>query len=234
MVAKVLVVLTSQDKIPANGHPTGWFLPEFAHPWEVLHKKVDLTIVSPNGGEAPLDPGSVKMFESDPVSINFLKEQEDLWKNTHKLSDFLSRVNEFDAIFYVGGHGPMYDLHYDHASLALIQAFSAAKKPVSAVCHGPTVFIKAVAKSGQPLLSNAVVTGFSNIEEDQSGMTSVMPYMLEDELNRVTGGRYVNADQPWSEKVVVSRTVDGATLITGQNPASAVGVGKEILKALGV
>ncbi|GLI82244.1 hypothetical protein PoHVEF18_010669 [Penicillium ochrochloron] len=234
MAPKVLVVLTSQDKIPANGHPTGWFLPEFAHPWEVLHQKVGLVIASPNGGEAPLDPGSIKMFEEDPVSTKFLKEQQSLWKNTIKLADALPRVSEFDALFYVGGHGPMYDLHYDPTSLALIQAFSAAKKPVSAVCHGPTVFLKATAESGEPLLSNATVTGFSNVEEDQAGMTSVMPYLLEDELNKVSGGGYVKADEPWAEKVVVSKTVDGAILITGQNPASGTAVGKEILVALGL
>ncbi|KAK1139232.1 hypothetical protein N8T08_001162 [Aspergillus melleus] len=235
MAPKVLVVLTSQDKIPANGHPTGWFLPEFAHPWDELQGKVDMVIASPNGGEAPLDPGSVKMFESDPVSTKFLKEQESLWKKTEKLSDLKDRVGEFDAIFYVGGHGPMYDLHYDANSLGLIQSFAAAKKPVAAVCHGPTVFVRAVTPDGTPLLSGATVTGFSNVEEDQAGMTPVMPYMLEDELKRVTGGGFVKADEPWGEKVVVSQTAGtGATLITGQNPASAAGVGKAILQALGL
>lgn len=129
----------------------------------------------------------------------------------------------------------MYDLHYDATSLGLIQSFAAAKKPVSAVCHGPTVFVRAVTPDGIPLLSKATVTGFSNLEEDQVGMTPVMPYMLEDELNRVTGGGFVKAADPWGEKVVVSQTAGtGATLITGQNPASAAGVGKEILKALGL
>lgn len=129
----------------------------------------------------------------------------------------------------------MYDLHYDPTSLALIQAFSEAKKPVSAVCHGPTVFLRATSASGQPLLSSATVTGFSNVEEDQAGLTSVMPYLLEDELQRATSGHFVKADQPWGEKVVVSKTAgNGAVLITGQNPASAQGVGKEILKALGI
>lgn len=129
----------------------------------------------------------------------------------------------------------MYDLHYDPTSLALIQSFAEAKKPVSAVCHGPTVFLRATSASGQPLLTNATVTGFSNVEEDQAGLSSVMPYMLEDELNRATSGQYVKADQPWGEKVVISKAAgSGAVLITGQNPASASGVGKEILKALGI
>ncbi|KAL4892028.1 class I glutamine amidotransferase-like protein [Aspergillus ambiguus] len=234
MAPKVLVVLTSFDKLP-NGHPTGWYLPEFAHPWEVLHEKAELVIASPKGGEAPLDPGSVKMFEGDPVSTKFLNEQQALWKNTHKLSDFVSRVSEFDALFYVGGHGPMFDLHSDPDSLALIQSFASAKKPVSAVCHGPTVFLNATTPSGEPLITGASVTGFSNTEEDQVNLSSLMPYMLETELNKVSGGGYVKADQPWGEKVVVSKTAGtGAPLITGQNPASATGVGKAILQALGL
>ncbi|RAH72937.1 type 1 glutamine amidotransferase domain-containing protein [Aspergillus aculeatinus CBS 121060] len=235
MAPKVLVVLTSQDHLPANNHPTGWYLPEFAHPWEVLHEKAELVIASPKGGKAPLDPSSVKMFESDPSSTKFLKEQEALWTNTVKLSDVASKVSEFDAIFYVGGHGPMYDLHGDKTSLALIQEFAAAKKPVAAVCHGPAVLINATTPSGEPLLAGAEVTGFSNTEEDQVGLSPIMPFMLETELNRVSGGKYVKADEPWGEKVVVSQVAGlGGAVITGQNPASATGVGKAILNALGL
>lgn len=129
----------------------------------------------------------------------------------------------------------MFDLHSDPNSLVLIQEFSEAKKPIAAVCHGPAVFLKAKSTSGEPFLSTASVTGFSNTEEDQAAMSSVMPFMLEDELTRVSGGRYVKASQPWGEKVVVSKAAgSGATLITGQNPASAAGVAKEILQALGL
>lgn len=127
----------------------------------------------------------------------------------------------------------MYDLVSDRTSINLINAFAEAKKPVSAVCHGPVVFAN-VKSSGKPLLSGTTVTGFSNAEEDQVQLSSLMPFMLEDRLNEVSGGGYVKADQPWGEKVVVSKTAGGATLITGQNPSSAAGVGKEILKALGV
>ena len=127
----------------------------------------------------------------------------------------------------------MFDLVKDKTSIDLINAFTEAKKPVSAVCHGPAVFAN-VKSSGKPLLSGATVTGFSNAEEDQVQLSSLMPFMLEDRLNEVSGGGYVKADQPWGEKVVVSKTAGGATLITGQNPASAAGVGQEILKALGV
>lgn len=129
----------------------------------------------------------------------------------------------------------MFDLTEDPTSLALIQTFASAKKPIAAVCHGPCVFLNATTPSGTPLLSGAEVTGFSNTEEDQAQLSAAMPFMLETELGRVSGGKYVKADQPWGEKVVVSRTAGiGGVLITGQNPASATGVGEEILKALGV
>ncbi|KXG46062.1 ThiJ/PfpI [Penicillium griseofulvum] len=235
MTPKVLVVLTSHDKIDATGKPTGWYLPEFAHPHEVLHKQVSLTIASPKGGEAPLDPSSVKMSESDPVAQKFLKEQKALWSNTHKLADMLPRAGEFDAIFYVGGHGPMFDLTTDPISLALIQTFAAANKPVAAVCHAPCVLLNATAPSGVPLISGVSVTGFSNAEEDAVGLSSAMPFMLETELGRVTGGKYVKAAEAWGEMVVVGKAAGtGSTIITGQNPGSASGVGKAILKALGL
>ncbi|KAL3473227.1 class I glutamine amidotransferase-like protein [Aspergillus californicus] len=235
MAPKILIVLSSFDKIAANNHPTGWFLlqPEFAHPWEVLHDKAELVIASPKGGAAPLDPSSVKMFENDPVSAKFLKEQEALWKNTKKLSDV--KESDFDAIFYVGGHGPMFDLTEDKTSIALIQSFAVAKKPVSAVCHGPCVFLNVTTPSGKPIVTGAQVTGFSNVEEDQVQLSHLMPFMLEDELVKKSGGNYVKADQPWGEKVVVSKVAElGGTLITGQNPASATGVGQALLKALGI
>ncbi|KAJ6143081.1 hypothetical protein N7471_002534 [Penicillium samsonianum] len=235
MAPNVLVVLTSYGKFAATGNPTGWFLPEFAHPWEVLHKKVSLTVASPKGGEAPLDPASLKMSESDPVSQTFFKEQKELWTNTHKLSEILPRVAEFDAIFYVGGHGPMFDLTEDPDSVALIEALAAANKPVAAVCHGPCVLLNAKAPSGVPLISGVTVTGLTNEEEDATGLSSLMPFMLETELRRATGGNYVKAAETWGESVVVSKAAGtGSILITGQNPASAAGVGKEILKALGL
>ena len=129
----------------------------------------------------------------------------------------------------------MFDLVNDETSLALIRDFAAAKKPITAVCHGPVAFLKATDSAGKPLLSSATVTSFSNTEEEQAGKMAVMPFALQTELDRVTGGGYVKAEQPWGEKVVVSKTATyGGTLITGQNPASATGVGKAILQALGL
>ncbi|KAJ5220288.1 ThiJ/PfpI family protein [Penicillium chermesinum] len=232
MAPKVLIVLTSADEFPGVGK-TGWYLPEFAHPWEVLHSKTELTIASPKGGAAPLDQGSVEMFKSDPVSQKFLAEQKSLWENTVKLSDV--NAGDFDAIFYVGGHGPLFDLTDNATSLSLIQAFAAAKKPVSAVCHGPTVFLKATTPDGKPLIAGASVTGFSNVEEEQVGLLSKVPFELETELQRVSDGGYVKAAEPWAEKVVVSKTNGiGGPLITGQNPNSGSGVAKAILEALGI
>ncbi|KAJ5197912.1 ThiJ/PfpI family protein [Penicillium cinerascens] len=233
MSPKVLVVLTSANEIPSIQKPTGWYLPEFAHPYHVLHNKVSLTIASPKGGEAPLDPSSVEMFK-DETSVNFLNSQKALWKNTEKLSDMIPRVGEFDAIFYVGGHGPMFDLTEDPNSIKLIETFAAAKKPVSAVCHGPCVLLNPKGPSGKPLIAGAEVTGFSNVEEDQAQLSSAMPFMLETELAKVSGGHYVKAAEPWGEKVVVAKTEVGGPLITGQNPASATGVGEALLKALGL
>ena len=129
----------------------------------------------------------------------------------------------------------MFDLVSDPVSLSLIQTFASAKKPVSAVCHGPIVFVNATTPSGESLLRDATVTGFSNVEEDQAQMTPAMPFLLEDRLKAISGAKYVKADQPWGEKVVVDKTYQlGGPLITGQNPASATGVGKALLQALGL
>jgi putative intracellular protease/amidase len=129
----------------------------------------------------------------------------------------------------------MFDLTTDPNSLALIQAFAAAKKPVAAVCHGPCVLLNAKAPSGEALISGVSVTGFSNEEEDAVQLSSFMPFMLETELGRVSGGKYVKAAEAWGEKVVVDKApATGSVIITGQNPNSAAGVGKAILEALGL
>ncbi|KAJ5673723.1 hypothetical protein N7507_002850 [Penicillium longicatenatum] len=231
MAPKVLVVLTSQAMIPANSHPSGWYLPEFAHPFYILNGKVDLTVTSPKGGEAPLAPDSIKLSQHDALSMKFLKEQTPLWSNTVKLREIIPRADEFCALFYVGGHGPMFDLTNDADSIALIERFVAAQKPIASVCHGPAVLLKAKTPSGQSIIDRVRVTGLSNAEEDAVGTTSVMPFLLESELDRISG-KYVKT-KPFSENVVVSRSAgNGSLIITGQNPASAAAVGEEILKAL--
>lgn len=129
----------------------------------------------------------------------------------------------------------MFDLTTDKISIALIQTFANARKPVAAVCHGPCVFLNVTTPSGKPIVADAEVTGFSNTEEDQANLSQVMPFMLEDELQKKSGGKYVKADQPWGEKVVVAKVAElGGPLITGQNPASATGVGEALVEALGL
>ncbi|MCJ1371438.1 hypothetical protein MMC20_002654 [Loxospora ochrophaea] len=228
---KVLFVLTSQSKIDSTGKPTGWYLPEFAHPYQVLAPHADITVASPAGGEAPLDPASVEMFKSDTSSVDFLNSKQALWKNTEKLEDFVGRAGEFAALIYVGGHGPMFDLAHSPASHALISAFASSPSSpiISAVCHGPAALAYAKLSSGAYLIANAPITGFSNAEEDTVGMTQAMPFSLEDALNENSGGKYEKAADAWGEKVVVAM---GGKLITGQNPASARAMGERVLEGI--
>ncbi|PMD62063.1 putative chaperone protein HSP31 [Hyaloscypha bicolor E] len=225
MAPKVLFVLTSHDKMGDTGKPTGWYLPEFAHPYEVLADHVQVVVASPNGGAAPLDPSSVEAFKGDASATKFLNTKEALWKNTHKLSEFIGHANDYEAIFFVGGHGPMFDLAKDETSHKLINEFWAHNKIVSAVCHGPAALAYVKLPSGQYLLSGQSVTGFSNAEEDQVGLSAAMPFMLEDQLNTASGGKFVKAAEAWGAKVVVS---GGGRIITGQNPSSSGPLGQAI------
>ncbi|KAH8900159.1 DJ-1/PfpI family protein [Thozetella sp. PMI_491] len=228
MAKKILVVLTSHDKLGETGKPTGWYLPEFSHAYDVfVAAGYDVDVASPAGGVAPLDPSSVEAFKSDPSSVAFLKDKTALWEQTAKLSSFLGRASEYEAVFYPGGHGPMWDLADDADSQQLINEFWAQGKVVSAVCHGPAVLVNVKLPGGESLIAGKGVTGFSNVEEEQVGLLQAMPFPLETRLNEVSGGRYVKADEPWGEKVVV----DGK-LITGQNPSSAKAIGEAIVKAL--
>ncbi|KAJ4351601.1 uncharacterized protein N0V89_006944 [Didymosphaeria variabile] len=228
MAPKILFVLTSHNKLGSLDKPTGWYLPELAHPYHVLSKKAEITVASPKGGEAPLDPASVEAAKDD-VSVNFHKNNEAVWKNTQKLESFVGKAGDFDAIFYVGGHGPMFDLVDNPTSQQLIREFWEAGKVVSAVCHGPAVFYDAKLSDGSLLVAGKEVTAFTNTEEEQVGLTKAVPFLPEDALQKASGGKFVKAAEPWGEKVVVS-----GRLITGQNPASATGVGEAIAKALGV
>ncbi|CZT45022.1 related to NonF protein, involved in nonactin biosynthesis [Rhynchosporium secalis] len=224
---KVLFVLTSHGQMGNTGKPTGWYLPEFAHPYHVLSKHAQITIASPAGGASPLDPSSVEASKDDEISVNFHKNNEKLWKETEKLENFVGKAGEYDAIFFVGGHGPMFDLATSPTSHKIINEFASANKIVSAVCHGPAALAYVKTSSGSYLLDGHAVTGFSNTEEDAVQLTSAMPFKLEDQLNTASGGKYEKAGADWGEKVVVS-----GRIITGQNPASACAVGEAILKAV--
>lgn len=189
----------------------------------MLAPKAELVFASPKGGVAPLDQASVEMFKADPVSTEFLSKHKSLWENTKPLKDFAGRVDEFAAVLYPGGHGPMFDLATDADSIKLIGDFAAAGKPVAAVCHGPAVFVNVPG-----LLKGKQVTGFSNAEEDAVQLSAAMPFMLEDAI-KAAGATYVKADEPWGEKVVTDGLV-----ISGQNPASAKGLGEALAAKLGL
>jgi len=222
----VLIVLTSHDQLGDTGHKTGFWLEEFASPYyALLDAGVQLTLASPMGGQPPLDPKSSEpgfltdathRFEDDPAAKTALA-------NTVKLSTM--QVDNFDAVFYPGGHGPLWDLHNDSDSIALIEAFIAAGKPVATVCHAPAVLLKAKDANGDPLVMGKNVTGFSNSEEAAVELTDVVPYLLEDELTAL-GGLYQKVED-WHPLAVV----DGL-IITGQNPGSSTAVAEALLKTV--
>lgn len=220
---RIVMVLTSHDQLGNTGHKTGFWLEEFAAPYFVFSDAgVQLTLASPKGGQPPIDPKSdlpenqteaMARFKRDAVAQQALVQ-------TVKLADV--KAEDYDSIFYVGGHGPMWDLVDNPVSIALIESFYNTGKPVAAVCHSPAVFHK-VTYNGAPLVKGKRVTGFTNGEEEAVQLTHVVPFLVEDELKRV-GGLYEKAAD-WQSFVVV----DGRVL-TGQNPASSTSAAQALLK----
>ncbi|WP_413528320.1 type 1 glutamine amidotransferase domain-containing protein [Rahnella inusitata] len=224
---KLLIVLTSHDKLGETGKKTGFWLEEFTAPYyEFLDAGATLTLASPKGGQPPLDPKSDEPDAQTGTTDRFRKDKDaqHALANTVKLADV--KAGDFDAVFYPGGHGPLWDLAEDAHSIALIQAFWTAGKPVSAVCHAPGVLRNVLLEDGTPLVKDKRVTGFSNSEEDGVGLTDIVPFLVEDELKK-HGGDYSKAAD-WHPYAVT----DGK-LITGQNPASSTAVAKALLKMLG-
>ena len=223
---KVLIVLTSHDQLGDTGKKTGFWLEEFASPYYHLKDaSVQVTLASPSGGQPPLDPKShepdfqtddTRRFDDDQSAQNELA-------NTAKLSEM--KVEDFDAVFYPGGHGPLWDLHNDNDSIALIEGFIAAGKPVATVCHAPAVLLKAKDQNGDPLVKGRKVTGFSNSEESAVELTDVVPYLVEDQLIAM-GGVYQKVED-WNSLAIV----DGL-IITGQNPGSSAAVAEALVKAI--
>ncbi|UJD90312.1 type 1 glutamine amidotransferase domain-containing protein [Rahnella aquatilis] len=224
---KLLMVLTSHDKLGETGKKTGFWLEEFTAPYyEFLDAGAELTLASPKGGQPPLDLKSDEPDAQTETTERFRndKDAQKVLANTHKLADV--NADDFDAIFYPGGHGPLWDLAEDPHSIALIQAFWAAGKPVSAVCHAPGVLRNVLVEDGTPLLKDKRVTGFSNSEEDAVGLTDIVPFLVEDELKKHGGDYSKAADwRPYS--------ITDGNLITGQNPASSRAVAQALLKLLG-
>ncbi|MBD3652809.1 type 1 glutamine amidotransferase domain-containing protein, partial [Kangiella sp.] len=218
--------LTSHDQLGDTGEKTGFWLEEFASPYYRLKDAgVDITLASPRGGQPPLDPKSHEPDAQTEDTERFENDQEarNQLANTVRLSDV--NASDYDAVFYPGGHGPLWDLHKDENSIKLIEDFIKAGKPVAAVCHAPAVLLKAKDANGEPLVKGKKVTGFSNSEESAVGLSKVVPYLLEDQLVE-KGGIYEKVDD-WNSLAIV----DGQ-LITGQNPASSAAVADELIKAL--
>jgi putative intracellular protease/amidase len=225
-VPKILMVLTSHDRLGNTGKPTGFWLEEFAAPYYAMRDAgAEITLASPRGGAAPIDPKSDDPKAQTPAMQRFRSDPEAQRALAH--TDKLSGINpdDFDAVFYPGGHGPLWDLAEDKSSIALIERLHGAGKPVAAVCHGPAVFRHTKTPEGAPLVGGKQVTGFANTEEDAAGLTDVVPFLVEDML-KAKGGRYSKAAD-WA-----SHTAVDGNLITGQNPASSEETAKALLEAL--
>ncbi|MEE2730121.1 MAG: type 1 glutamine amidotransferase domain-containing protein [Pseudomonadota bacterium] len=223
---KILMILTSHASLGDTGHPTGFWLEEFTTPYYAfVDAGADVTLASPQGGQPPVDPRSEDESAQTDSTRRFLDDPELQQKlaSTHKLADM--QHDQFDAVFYPGGHGPLWDLAEDAASIALIEAFYNGGKPVGAVCHGPAVLRHPKNASGAPLVQGKRVTGFSNTEEAAVELTNVVPFLVEDMLQE-NGGHYERAAD-WHSHVVV----DGL-LITGQNPASSAATAQALLKVI--
>lgn len=223
---KVLIVLTSHSDLGNTGEKTGFWIKEFAAPYYVLADAgVELTIASPKGGQPPVDPKSEAPDAQTASTKRFYSDYEIIDKVAHTVK--LSEVNEsdFDAVFYPGGHGPLWDLATDAQSIELIENFVKRKKPVVFVCHAPAALVNVKAPNGEPLVKDKEVTGFSNSEEEAVKLTEVVPFLLEDEMKKL-GGHY-SSGPDWG--VYVKK--DGL-LITGQNPASSEAAAKALLEEL--
>jgi putative intracellular protease/amidase len=211
----ILMVLTSHNALGDTGKKTGFWLEEFAAPYYVLSDAgAKITLASPKGGQPPLDPASdaPDAQTDDTRRLEGDAGARDALANTIKLSDV--DLAGFDAVFYPGGHGPLWDLAEDPVSIRLIEYFAQSGKPIAAVCHAPAIFRHTKAADGKPLVSGRNVTGFTNTEEAAAGLTDVVPFLVEDML-AANGGIY-SKSADWASHVVV----DGK-LITGQNPASS-------------
>lgn len=222
---KILMVLTSHDQLGTSGKKTGYWLEEFAAPYYTFHDAgIEVTVASPKGGRPPLDPASDTPDAQTEYTLRMKADEalQAVLDNTVRLATV--DPSDYDAVFYPGGHGPMWDLAEDKDSIALIEAFARSGKPVAAVCHAPAVF-RNVSVDGRPFVEKKRVTGFSNAEEDAVQLRDVVPFLIEDDMKRL-GGVY-RSEAPWAPYVIT----DGL-LITGQNPASSRPAAQELLAVL--
>ena len=223
---KIVMVLTSHDQLGDTGRKTGFWLEEFATPYFVFRDAgVQLTLASPKGGQPPVDPKSDLSENQTPAMTRFKQDQaaQKALSQTVKLADV--KAEDYDTVFYVGGHGPMWDLAESPVSIALLESFYNSGKVIALVCHSPGV-LRHVTYEGEPLVKGKHVTGFTNGEEEEVHLTKVVPFLVEDELMRLGAIFEKVADwQPFS-------IVDGR-LVTGQNPASSTSAAQALLKLVG-
>ena len=228
---KILIVLTSHSQLGqtqsgSSEGKTGFWIEEFATPYYLFKEAgIQMVLASPEGGQPPIDPKSDAPENQTEATIKYKNDAEllKIMANTIKLETI--KATDFDAVFYPGGHGPLWDLSANENSISLIEDFWAANKPVAAVCHAPSVLLNVKNKEGNNLLKGKKVTGFSNTEEVAVKLEKIVPFLLEDEL-KSKGGIY-SKKPDWESYVVV----DGL-LITGQNPASSGAVAKALLAIL--
>jgi putative intracellular protease/amidase len=220
---KILFVLTSHDQLGDTGKPTGLWIEEFATPYYYfLDKGIEVVLASPKGGQTPIDPKSNDPSFQTPSTKRYYadKKAQKALAGTVKLTTVNQK--DFDAVFYPGGHGPMWDLATDKNSIKIIQDFYNSGKPVALVCHAPVALVNVKDKNGKYLIANKKVTGFTNTEEEAVGLTKVVPFLLEDKLKE-RGGMY-SKGADWSSYVV-----EDGLLLTGQNPQSAEEVASKLL-----
>lgn len=223
---KVLIVLTSHDALGDTGRKTGFWLEELAAPYYAFKDAgADIVLASPAGGQPPLDPKSDEPAFQTEQTRRFAADGEAKAKLAATLRLDTVSAMDFDTVFYPGGHGPLWDLAEDKHSIALIESFIAADKPVALVCHAPGVLRHAKRPDGNPLVEGKRVTGFTNTEEAAVNLTEIVPFLVEDEL-KAKGGIFSRGDD-WTTYVVS----DGL-LITGQNPASSASAAEQLLKRL--
>ncbi|GEP51073.1 dimethylallyltransferase [Flavobacterium noncentrifugens] len=223
---KILMVLTSHSDLGNTGKKTGFWIEEFAAPYYVFADAgATITIASPKGGQPPVDPKSEAPDAQTKDTQRFYKDDVAIDKVAHSL--VLSQIDyhDYDAVFYPGGHGPLWDLANDRDSIALIEHFYNHQKPVGLVCHAPAALIYAKAINGDPLIHGKYVTGFSNEEEAAVDLVEVVPFLLEDVLIE-TGAHYSKG------KIWESYTQQDGLLITGQNPGSSKATAELLLQTL--
>jgi putative intracellular protease/amidase len=226
IIMKILIVLTSHSELGDTGKKTGFWVEEFAAPYyELADAGAEITLASPKGGQPPIDPSSQLAAAQTQFTHRFDQDESLKKKLAHtlKLSDV--KASDFDAVFYPGGHGPLWDLVKDTKSIALLDAFQQQGKPMALVCHAPCALLNVKLANGDPMIKGKNVTGFSDTEEAAVKLTKVVPFLLEDELKKV-GGHYSKGPD-WGVYV----QTDGL-LITGQNPASSDEAAKMLMKLL--